>query len=76
MPINLVSALSSAAIRACALGLIAFGGLLLFRVRSPAARHATWSVVVLGMLLQLVLGSAVPVVRWKVLPTAPLQTSG
>jgi len=71
MPIDLVSQLSSAAIRACALGLIAFAGLWLFRVRSSAARHATWTVVVLGMLLQLALGPTVPGVRLKVLPTAP-----
>src|SRR5712675_1399429 len=70
MPIDLVSELSSAAIRACALGLIAFASLLLFRVRSPAARHATWTFVLVGMLLQIGLGSVVPVVRLKVLPTA------
>jgi beta-lactamase regulating signal transducer with metallopeptidase domain/Mg-chelatase subunit ChlD len=73
MGIDLVSQLSSAAIRACALGLIAFGVLFLFRVRSSAARHATWTVGVLGMLLQIVLGPAVPGVRLKVLPAAPVS---
>ena len=71
MGIDLVSQLSSAAIRSCALGVIAFAGLLLFRVRSSATRHATWTVVVLGMLLQIVLRQAVPGVRLKVLPAMP-----
>ena len=68
MPIDLVSQLASAAIRALALGLIAFAGLLLFRIQSSAARHAAWTVVLAGMLLQIPLG--------MVAPTVPLKRAG
>jgi hypothetical protein len=71
MPIDLVPQLVSAAIRAFGLGLVAFVGLLLFRVRSSAARHATWTVVLAGMLLQIPLGTVVPGVPLKALPTLP-----
>ena len=56
MPVDLVSQLVSAAIRASGLGLVAITGLLLFRVRSSAARHAVWTVVLAGMLLQIPVG--------------------
>jgi beta-lactamase regulating signal transducer with metallopeptidase domain len=72
MPIDLVSLLLSAAIRALGLGLIAFVGLLLFRVRSSAARHAMWTIVLAGMLLQIPLALVAPTVPVKVLP-APRQ---
>jgi hypothetical protein len=71
MPIDLVPQLVSAAIRAFALGLITFVGLLLFRVRSSAARHATWTVVLAGMLLQIPLGMLAPTVPLRVLPALP-----
>jgi Mg-chelatase subunit ChlD len=75
MPIDLVSQLVSAAIRAFCLGLAAFAGLFLFRIRSSAARHATWTVVLAGMLLQIPLGVMAPTVPLKLLPTlsAPVQ---
>jgi beta-lactamase regulating signal transducer with metallopeptidase domain len=76
MATDLLWQLSGAAIRACALGLIACGGLWLFRVRSAAARHATWTVVVLGMLLQIALAPAVPGVRLRVLPTVSDPSAG
>src|SRR2546427_12663147 len=68
MPIDLVSQLVSAAIRAFGLGLVTFVGLLLFRIRSSAARHATWTVVLAGMLLQIPLRVVAPL---KALPTLP-----
>ncbi len=71
MPIDLVSQLIGGAIRAFGLGLVAFVGLLLFRIRSSAARHATWTVVLVGMLLQIPLGLVAPTVPLKALPTLP-----
>src|SRR5580692_4028993 len=76
MPIDLVSQLETAAIRALGLGLAAFTGLLLFRVRSSAARHAAWTVVLAGMLLQIPLGMMAPAIplKLKALPRpAPIQ---
>jgi Mg-chelatase subunit ChlD len=72
MPIDLVSQLVSAAIRAFGLGLAAFVGLLLFRIHSSAARHATWTVVLAGMLLQIPLGVVAPTVPLKALPALPV----
>jgi Mg-chelatase subunit ChlD len=71
MPIDLVSQLFSAAIRALGLGLVAFVSLLLFRIQSSAARHATWTIVLVGMLLQIPLGMVVPAVPLKTLPPPP-----
>jgi len=71
MPIDLVPQLVSAAIRALGLGLVTLAGLLLFRIRSSAARHATWTVVLVGMLLQIPLGVVAPTVPLKALPTLP-----
>jgi hypothetical protein len=71
MPIDLVSQLVSAAIRVFALGLVTFVALLLFRIRSSAVRHATWTVVLVGMLLQIPLEVVAPTVSLKVLPTLP-----
>src|SRR5260370_16775524 len=73
MPIDLVPQLVSAAIRAFGLGLAAFVGLLLFRVRSSAARHATWTVVLVAMLLQIPLGVLAPTVPLRALPTLPAR---
>ena len=71
MPIDLVPQLVSAAIRALGLGLVTLAGLLLFRVRSSAARHATWTVVLAGMLLQIPLGLVAPTVPLRGLSTLP-----
>ena len=71
MPIVLVPQLVSAAIRAFGLGLVAFVALLLFRIRSSAARYATWTVILVGMLLQIPLGLVAPTVLLKALPTLP-----
>ena len=68
MPIDLVSQLISGAIRAFGLGLVAFVGLLLFRIRSSAARHATWTIVLVGMLLQIPLEMVAPPMLLKTLP--------
>jgi Mg-chelatase subunit ChlD len=71
MPIDLVPQLFGAAIRDLGLGLVAFVGFLLFRIRSSAARHATWTVVLVGMLLQIPLAVVDPTVPLKALPTGP-----
>jgi beta-lactamase regulating signal transducer with metallopeptidase domain len=68
---DLVPQLVSAAIRAFGLGLIAWVGLWVFRVRSSTARHAAWTVVLVGMLLQIPLGLVAPAVPLKALPTQP-----
>ncbi len=68
MQIDLVSQLVSASIRACGLGLVTSVGLSLFRIRSSAARHAMWTVALVGMLLQIPLGEVAPAVALKVLP--------
>jgi hypothetical protein len=71
MPIDLAPQLAGAAIRAFGLGLATFVGLLLFRIQSSAARHAAWTVVLVGMLLQVPLGVVAPTVSLKVLPSPP-----
>jgi beta-lactamase regulating signal transducer with metallopeptidase domain len=73
MPIDFLSLLASAAMRALGLGVIAFAGMLLFRVRSSAARHAVWMAVLAGMLLQIPLAMILPAVPLRFLP-APKQT--
>lgn len=65
MPIDLMPHLISAAIRSCGLALIVAGGLWLFRVRSSSTRHATWAVVLVGMLLQIPLGILPPKIPLK-----------
>jgi Mg-chelatase subunit ChlD len=71
MSIDLVQQLVGAAIRAFGLGLVTFVGLWLFRTRSSAARHAAWTVVLVGMLLQIPLGVMAPTVPLKALPALP-----
>jgi hypothetical protein len=68
MPIDFVPQLVSAGIRALGLGLLAVIGLWLFRVRSSAARHATWTAVLAGMLLQIPLGMIAPTISFTALP--------
>jgi hypothetical protein len=62
MLIDIVSQLVSASVRVCGLALVAYVSLSLFRIRSSGARHAMWTVVLVGMLLQIPLGVAAPVV--------------
>ena len=69
MQIDLVPQLGSAAIRAFGLGLLTFLASFLFRIRSPAALHAAWTVVLAGMLLQIPLGVLAPAVRLTALQT-------
>ena len=71
MSIDLVPQLVSAAIRAFGLGVVTFVGLSLFHIRSSAARHSTWTVVLAGMLLQIPLGLVVPTIPLKALPALP-----
>src|SRR5579863_1381218 len=71
MPVDLVPQLVGASIRACGLGLIALVALPLFRVRSSSAQHAAWTVVLIGMLLQLPFGLVAPNVPVKALPALP-----
>lgn len=53
MASDMVSQLISASIRICGLAFIAFVCLGVFRIRSSAAKHAMWTVVLIGMLLQI-----------------------
>ncbi len=71
MTIDIISLLVSGAARAIAIGLVAFLCLGLFRVRSSAARHAIWTVALIGMLLQIPLGLVVPAIALKALPSLP-----
>ena len=74
MATDIVSQLISASIRICGLALVAFVSLRLFRIRSSAARHAMWTVVLLGMLFQLPLEMVAPPILLKTLPSlAPTQ---
>ncbi len=74
MPTDIVSQLISASIRICGLVLVAFVGLSVFRVRSSAARHAMWTVVLIGMLLQVPLEMVAPPILLKTLPILPALT--
>jgi VWFA-related protein len=71
MSIDLVPQLAGAAFRVLALGVATFLGLSLFRVRSSATRHAVWTVMLVGMVLQIPLELLAPAIPLKALPTAP-----
>lgn len=74
MATDIVSQLISASIRICGLALVAFVSLSVFRVRSSAARHAMWTVVLIGMLLQIPLEMSAPPILLKILPSLPALT--
>ena len=74
MPTDILSQLTSASIRICGLALVAFVSFSVFRVRSSAARHAMWTVVLIGMLLQIPLEMVAPPVLLKTLPLLPAPT--
>jgi beta-lactamase regulating signal transducer with metallopeptidase domain/Mg-chelatase subunit ChlD len=71
MTTDIVSQLISASIRICGLALVAFVSLSVFRIRSSAARHAMWTVVLIGMLLQIPLEMVAPPILLKTLPILP-----
>ncbi len=75
MATDIVSQLIGASIRICGLALVAFVSLSVFRIRSSAARHAMWTVVLIGMLLQIPLEMVAPPILLKTLPilSAPSQ---
>jgi len=75
MATDIVSQLVSASIRICGLALVAFVSLSAFRIRSSAARHAMWTVVLIGMLLQIPLQMMAPPLLLKTFPilSAPSQ---
>lgn len=72
MPADFLLQLVSVAVRTSVLGLAVFTGLGLFRVRSSAARHAAWTAVLCGMLLQIPVGVVAPAVPVKVLQALPV----
>jgi BlaR1 peptidase M56/von Willebrand factor type A domain len=74
MATDIVSQLIGPSIRICGLALVAFVGLSVFRLRSSAARHAMWTVVLIGMLLQIPLEIAAPPILLKTLPIFPAST--
>lgn len=71
MATDIVSQLLGASIRICGLALVAFVSLSVFRIRSSAARHAMWTVVLIGMLLQIPLEIVAPPMLLKALPILP-----
>jgi BlaR1 peptidase M56 len=71
MLIDIVAQLVSASVRVCGLALVTFVSLSLFRIRSSGARHAMWTVVLVGMLLQIPLGVVAPVVMLEAPPILP-----
>jgi len=71
MLIDIVSQLVSASVRVCGLALVTFVSLTLFRIRSSGARHAMWTVVLVGMILEIPLGVVAPVVMPEALPILP-----
>ncbi|SRR5579871_546700 len=74
MATDVVSLLTSASVRICGLALVAFVSLIVFRIRSSAARHAVWTVVLTGMLLQIPLGTVAPTLPLSILPILPVST--
>jgi VWFA-related protein len=71
MLIDVVPQLAGASFRVLALGLATFLGLCLFRVRFSATRHAVWTVMLAGMVLQIPLELLAPAIPLKALPAAP-----
>jgi beta-lactamase regulating signal transducer with metallopeptidase domain len=74
MTTEIVSQLMSASIRICGLALVAFVTLSVFRIRTSAARHAMWTVVLIGMLLQIPLQMVAPPILLETLPILPAPT--
>jgi len=74
MATDIVSQLMGASIRICGLAVVALVSLYLFRFRSSAARHAMWTVVLIGMLLQIPLEMVAPPLLLKTLPISPPPT--
>jgi beta-lactamase regulating signal transducer with metallopeptidase domain/Mg-chelatase subunit ChlD len=74
MATDIVSQLISASIRICGLAVVAFVSLSVFRTCSSAARHAMWTVVLIGMLLQIPLEMVAPPILLKTLPILPAPT--
>ena len=74
MAADIVSQLISVSIRICGLALAAFVSLSVFRIRSSAARHAMWTVVLIGMLLQIPLEMVAPPLLLKTLSILPAPT--
>jgi beta-lactamase regulating signal transducer with metallopeptidase domain/Mg-chelatase subunit ChlD len=74
MATDMVTQLISASIRICGLALVAFVSLSVLRIRSSAARHAMWTVVLIGMLLQIPLEMVAPPILLKTLPILPAPT--
>src|SRR5579864_2768640 len=74
MATDIVSQLVSASIRICGLALVAFVSLSVFCIRSSAARHAMWTVVLIGMFLQIPLEMVAPPILLKTLPSLPAPT--
>ena len=74
MPTDIALPLISASIRICGLALVAFVSLSVFRLRSAAARHAMWTAVLVGMLLEIPLGLVARPALLKALPVLPATT--
>ena len=62
-----LSYVAGVAVRTLALALVAWTAMLVCRVKSPAARHAVWTLVVAGMLSLAVAKALLPPLQVRVL---------
>lgn len=67
--------LASLTVRSLGLAAAALAAIFLFRMKTAAARHAVWTVVVLGMLLLAALGTLAPPVELRVLHSESVITA-
>ena len=74
MATDIVSQLIGPSIRICGLALVAFVGISVFRLRSSAARHAMWTVVLIGVVLQIPLEIVAPPILLKTVSILPAST--
>ncbi len=68
---NVALFLAGAALRSLALVATGWLAMPLFRVRSAAARHAVWTVIVAGMLISPALTPVAPTLAIRALPASP-----
>ena len=68
---HVLSYLAGVTVRSLGLAVIAWAAMVLVRVKSPAARHAVWTVVTAGMLALAAASALLPGVPVRVLPAKP-----
>src|ERR1017187_9473909 len=70
-PSNVLPYLAGVTVRSLGLAAIAWAAMALFRVKSPAARHAVWTMVTAGMLVLAAASAVLPRVPVRMLPASP-----